>query len=99
MSDERTRVENYLRDEAAFLAENLGEAFQKRLLNYRPSNGNDYHCPRCWIQSETEKPLRDIPHPANQPGEAASPDDVLSCDACSTEFFIPSDNPHRPQAA
>lgn len=54
---------------------------QKRLLNYQPSIGTDFQCPRCWVVNEIRADVRPIP--------SQTSDDIMRCGTCGADIVIP----------
>jgi hypothetical protein len=52
----------------------------KRLANFQVMIGDDYQCPRCWIEHERESALSVAP--------SDGPDDILRCRECHYEISI-----------
>lgn len=59
----------------------LSEAEQRaaRLSNFKPHQGDVYHCPRCWIEEEELKPL-------SLKKGLEWRQDFLFCDFCALEI-------------
>ena len=71
---ERRQMQIKTQLEAARLA-------QKRLLNFQPSIGADFQCPRCLIVNEIRSFVRPI-------GSNTS-DDIMRCGLCGLDLIIP----------
>ncbi len=78
------RIEQEIRDIEEIIAELIarrdsGRLSHQRLLNYTPTLGSDYQCPRCWGQREVRSVLT--------PAPGADSEDV-QCDVCGFHIAI-----------
>jgi hypothetical protein len=72
---ERRKIETEAKLKPARLA-------RTRLLDFRPRRRDEYQCPFCWLQNETQSTLNSVP--------SVTSDEILRCDACGSEYVIPA---------
>jgi hypothetical protein len=53
---------------------------ERRILEYRPTLGAVFQCPRCWVQKEIRASLRAM--------STGTKDDLLRCDTCGFEIPV-----------
>jgi hypothetical protein len=82
-----TRIEREIakieEKQARLLAQrNEMRSVPERALNFEPTLGPDYQCPRCWVDDETRATLR--PVASERPRQ-----DVFRCNRCRFEYIFP----------
>lgn len=76
----RDELEQLDRRKAELAAElSAAEQMAGRLSNFKPHQGDTYHCPRCWIEEESLNALA-----LKKGGEWRQ--DFLLCDFCALEI-------------
>ena len=60
---------------------NAARSAAERSLNFQPTIGFDYQCPRCWIDHETRSPLSPVP-------SQKSREDLFRCGECGHEYIL-----------
>lgn len=52
----------------------------QRALNFEPTLGRDFQCPKCWVESGRHSAIHPVP--------SLTRDDIFHCDTCHSDWVL-----------